>query len=287
MPSVIRKDTPAALNADGAHTSLQVDASGNLRVIAASGVAAADLGKAEDAAHSSGATGIMALAVRKDTAAALAGTDADYIPLIVDSTGRLWVHASSVDQLPAALAAGGGLKVEGVSDGVAQPVSAAQLPAELAAGGGLKVEGVSGGVAMPVTEGWTTAVASIGEGDDSDLAFTVPEGQEWMPISLYVQLTTTAKVGNRQILVVIMDPSDAPIARMVAGAVQPASCTRTYMFGVGCADLLSFRDTSFLMTPIPPWIIPAGHDLRVLDVANIDADGDDMVVNLIYSYRTV
>ncbi len=51
--------------------------------------------KAEDAAHSSGDKGIMALAVRKDTAAALAGTDGDYIPLIVDSTGRLHVNTGT------------------------------------------------------------------------------------------------------------------------------------------------------------------------------------------------
>lgn len=53
----------------------------------------ADLAKSEDAAHSSGDKGIMALAVRQNTAAALAGTDGDYIPLIVDGTGQLYVKA--------------------------------------------------------------------------------------------------------------------------------------------------------------------------------------------------
>lgn len=57
---------------------------------------ASDLAKAEDAAHASGDYGFMALAVRKDTAAAVAGTDGDYIPLIVDSSGRLHVNAGSV-----------------------------------------------------------------------------------------------------------------------------------------------------------------------------------------------
>ncbi len=47
--------------------------------------------KLEDAAHASGDPGIMALAVRKDAAAALATTDGDYIPLIVDASGRLHV----------------------------------------------------------------------------------------------------------------------------------------------------------------------------------------------------
>lgn len=45
---------------------------------------------AEDAAHTSGDTGIMALAVRQATPANLSGTDGDYEPLRVDN-GRLWV----------------------------------------------------------------------------------------------------------------------------------------------------------------------------------------------------
>ena len=47
--------------------------------------------KTEDAAHTTADKGLMLLAVRKDTAVALAGTDADYIPLIVDANGRLHV----------------------------------------------------------------------------------------------------------------------------------------------------------------------------------------------------
>lgn len=56
------------------------------------GTAATDLGKAEDAAHTSGDTGVMALAVRKNTAAGL-GADGDYVPLIVDENGKLWIHS--------------------------------------------------------------------------------------------------------------------------------------------------------------------------------------------------
>lgn len=53
-------------------------------------VAAAGLMKAEDAAHASGDAGVMALAVRQDTATALAASG-DYIPLIVGPEGKLWV----------------------------------------------------------------------------------------------------------------------------------------------------------------------------------------------------
>ena len=55
------------------------------------GVAATNLGKAEDAGHSTGDVGVMALTVRQDTAAALGGTDADYQPLITDASGRLHI----------------------------------------------------------------------------------------------------------------------------------------------------------------------------------------------------
>jgi hypothetical protein len=53
------------------------------------GTGASSLGKAEDAAHSSGDTGIMMLGVRNDGGSSLAGTTGDYIPLTTDSSGAL------------------------------------------------------------------------------------------------------------------------------------------------------------------------------------------------------
>jgi hypothetical protein len=48
---------------------------------------------AEDSLHESTDRGTMVLAVRKDVAAALAGADGEYVPLIVDALGRLHVAA--------------------------------------------------------------------------------------------------------------------------------------------------------------------------------------------------
>lgn len=59
------------------------------------GTTATALGKAEDAAHTTGDTGVMALAVRTDTLAASSGTTADYEPLHTDSIGALWTRASA------------------------------------------------------------------------------------------------------------------------------------------------------------------------------------------------
>ncbi len=69
-------------------SALALESGGNLATIAA-------LSRAEDAAHASGHTGIMTLTVRQDTAAALAGTDADYQPLITDASGRLHVNVGN------------------------------------------------------------------------------------------------------------------------------------------------------------------------------------------------
>lgn len=85
--------TPVVLEADATNKSLLVT------------IAADDVGigggtqYAEDAAHSSGNTGTLALVVRKDTAAQLAGTDGDYTALITDANGRLHV----LDQNSAAI----------------------------------------------------------------------------------------------------------------------------------------------------------------------------------------
>jgi hypothetical protein len=61
------------------------------------GTGSTNLGKAEDAAHSSGDVGVMSLAVRNDTLGALAGTDGDYAPLQVNSSGAL--HVTSLSKI--------------------------------------------------------------------------------------------------------------------------------------------------------------------------------------------
>jgi hypothetical protein len=62
------------------------------------GTAAGNLGKAEDAAHASGDTGVMSLAVRQDAPnSAFAGTDADYSPIAVSSTGAVRTAPPSED----------------------------------------------------------------------------------------------------------------------------------------------------------------------------------------------
>ena len=60
------------------------------------GTGATHLGKAGDAAHASGDTGVMALTVRADTVAATAGATGDYQPLMTDASGQLYVALATL-----------------------------------------------------------------------------------------------------------------------------------------------------------------------------------------------
>jgi cytoskeletal protein CcmA (bactofilin family) len=74
---------------------------GDVRSITTSvapGTGATHLGKAEDAGHASGDTGVMSLAVRNDTRGTLADTDLDYAPLQLNSSGDLRVDGSAIAQ---------------------------------------------------------------------------------------------------------------------------------------------------------------------------------------------
>lgn len=58
------------------------------------GTGATNLGKAEDAPHTTGDVGVEMLAVRNDAGGPLAGATGDYIPLTTDANGNLRVVAS-------------------------------------------------------------------------------------------------------------------------------------------------------------------------------------------------
>mgnify|MGYP007073184694 CR=1 FL=1 len=86
----------------GVHTPHHIVASSALPTGAAtesSLATVAALSRAEDAAHSDGHTGVMALAVRKDTSSTGIGADGDYVPLAVDANGRLYVTAPLLEAL--------------------------------------------------------------------------------------------------------------------------------------------------------------------------------------------
>jgi len=62
------------------------------------GTSATSLGKAEDAAHTTGDTGVMLLAVRNDSAATFAGTTGDYSAIAVNSVGAVQINIDAGSQ---------------------------------------------------------------------------------------------------------------------------------------------------------------------------------------------
>ena len=74
---------------------LEIDSNGDIDVAniltsVTPGVAAGNLGKAEDAVAGNGDTGVMILSVRRDTAATSAGADLDYATINTNSTGDVY-----------------------------------------------------------------------------------------------------------------------------------------------------------------------------------------------------
>jgi len=92
VTALIDTALPAGANAIGklaANSGVDIGDVDVTSVIA--GVGATNLGKAEDAVHGSGDTGVYVLAVRDDSLAAHSGTDGDYESLHTNASGALWV----------------------------------------------------------------------------------------------------------------------------------------------------------------------------------------------------
>lgn len=116
--------------------------------------------------------------------------------------------------------------------------------------------------------------------NDSDKTFTVPANTLWTPLHIWVELTTTSTVGNRQMALQFRDASADVIGEVRAGLVQAASLTYKYSFYVGALDLTSLRDTDFLSTPIPFFPLPEAFDVRVYDKTAVAVAADDMIVQM-------
>jgi len=126
------------------------------------GTGATDLGKAEDAVHASGDTGVMALSVRQNTAASTSGADGDYQPLITDTNGRL----HTLDQNSAAIKTAVELIDNAISGSEMQIDVVAPLPSgtnaigKLAANSGVDI----GDVDVLSCDGIAAEAAALGNG---------------------------------------------------------------------------------------------------------------------------
>ena len=123
--------------------------------------------------------------------------------------------------------------------------------------------------------------------NDSDKTFTLPGTQHFYKLHyVYVTLVTTATAGNRAMGIEYSDDNGV-VARIPAGAVQAASLTYEYSFGLGAENLtavivIASPALSLLTTPLPEISLPPAGTIRVFDMDAIAAAADDMTVRLAY-----
>lgn len=141
------------------------------------GTSATHLGKAEDAAHSSGDTGVFILGVANEANAQLAGTDGDYTVIKTDRTGQLFT-----DRCPSAAMVRGTATTTGTSDTSLVAASGS---------GSLKTYVYS---AQIVNTGSTAALITFKDGSGgSTLGYTIaPASGSGSNIVFEVPLVTTA-----------------------------------------------------------------------------------------------
>lgn len=105
-------------------------------------------------------------------------------------------------------------------------------------------------------------------------------------ISVRVQYTSTATVGNRQLELQVLDRDANIIYEKIAATTQAASLTYNYQFGANVADATSPDSNDDVSVSIPEELyIPPGGDLRIFDNAAVAAGADDMLIYYQLEYR--
>jgi hypothetical protein len=126
--------------------------------------------------------------------------------------------------------------------------------------------------------------------NDSDKTIIdgVDTGRIFTVVMLRVELTTTATVGDRNVVVRVLDASDDVLFQFESGATQAASLTRNYNWGAGLPQSGSFAGSTNMYCALPTGGIPlqAGEKLQVLDANAVDAAADDMQTHVRYLITT-
>lgn len=152
---------------------------------------------------------------------------------------------------------------------------------------GTHAEVIAIGGTVNVDDGWSIGLYADQTAFGSNKIITVPAGQLWHILWIWAELTTDAVVANRQMEIQIEDPEDDTILQIRAGAVQAASLTYNYAFAPSLADLTALRDTTFLMTPLPPTLLlPPDFKVRVRD-NTLTGGSDNVIIQMQYAYKAV
>lgn len=163
--TAITNALPAGTNAIGKLAANSGVTIGDVNIISnIPGTGALNLGKAEDAPHTSGDVGVMALAVRNDNGTVLAGSDGDYLPMTTDSSGALRVDIngtiSTNNSTTSVLA--GGATFTGTSDEtlIYNEIRVSVIASHASASDGLSIQQSTDNTNWDITDTYTIPAAT-------------------------------------------------------------------------------------------------------------------------------
>lgn len=138
-----------------------------------------------------------------------------------------------------------------------------------------------------VSDPWSNNLEQDLDADLSVKVFTVDANTRWKIDSIYVDYTSTADVGDRQLSVEFLDSSNAVLLQIRLPVTQAASLQRFYNIARGLPAQDAFYDTDVIMFPLPDIELTAGWKIKVYDINAVAAAADDMEVTIIYREKSV
>ena len=126
----------------------------------------------------------------------------------------------------------------------------------------------------PWGKGTIKAISDV-TANDVDKTYTVPAGKCAALDCISVILTTTATAANRKILIQITDGTN--IVYDFEFGTQAASLTNYYFIYPGGYYLTT---GTIRFAPVPPFKLPAGYTVRVVESMAVDPAADDMSVHV-------
>lgn len=111
----------------------------------------------------------------------------------------------------------------------------------------------------------------------NDKTLTVPTDEVWRLLWSYVEYTTSATAGNREVRMEITN-SEGPLWKVQALDVQAASATQDYHFAASIGEPTDTKAGQQYL-PIPfMCLLKEGDQVRIHDVNDVDAAGDVLAV---------
>lgn len=125
-------------------------------------------------------------------------------------------------------------------------------------------------------------LASDTAANDSDKTITVPAGESWEILSIRVEYTASADVGNRALTLLFRDSAaDSIWGFTVSNATVAASEAMIFNFYPDAPTVAPVDGGTEGSQALPHGLIlPAGWDVRIYDSAAVAAAADDMVVHV-------